>query len=167
VPLFTASNDQEATVLHVLSTAGRAGIRAVVAAIIVYAAGIAAAPSLDKLLLFGVALLVAFFAAALRVIQAYLPGLSLAKYLGHPYGDWADSFLQGFVAALIVGLPGIAGAPNLSAAGGLVVALILGAFTAGARAAQGLLTRGESPAPATGIAEPPNHYSYALGAPVE
>lgn len=150
--------------LHVLSTAGRAGIRAVVAAVIVYAAGIAAAPSLDKLALFGVALLVAFFAAALRVIQAYLPALSLARYLGHPYGDWADAFLQAFIAALIVGLPGIAGAPNLSTAGALVVALILGALTTAARVVQGLLTVGEMPAPASGLHDPPNHYSYALPA---
>jgi hypothetical protein len=152
-------------VLHVLSTAGRAFLRALVASIITYAVGIAAAPSLNKLALFGVAALVGAFAAGLRVIQAYLPGLALAKYLGHPYGDWADSFLQGFVAALIVALPGIAGAPNLSTAGSLAVAVILGALTAGARAVQGVLTVGEHPAPAVGLAEPPNHYSYALSPP--
>lgn len=151
--------------LHILSTAGRAGIRAVVAGLIVFAAGLAAAPTLNKLALLGVSLAVAFFAAAFRVIQAYIPQIALAAHLGHPYGDWLDAFLQGFIGTLIVTLPGILGAPNLSTAGSLVVSLILGAFAAGARAVQGLLTKGESPAPNTGIHEPPNHYSYALGPP--
>jgi hypothetical protein len=147
--------------LALLSAAGRSFLRAFVAALIVLGVGVLAAPSLSAAYLVGVSALVGAFAAGVRALQAYKPGLSLVTYLGHPYGDWADSFLHAFVATLIVTLPPIANAPDLHTAKALAVAAIVGAFNAGVRALQGLLTTGEHPSPHVGIAEPPMPYSYA------
>lgn len=48
----------------------------------------------------------------------------------------ALSFVRAFVAALVVGLAGLAAVPDLNAAKALVVAAVVGAFTAGLRAVQ-------------------------------
>lgn len=148
-----------------LSAAGRSFLRAFFAALLVFAVGILAAPNLNKMYLLGVAALLGAFAAGIRAVTAYVPKLSLVAYLGHPYGDWGDSFLHAFLASLIVTLPGVLGAPDLHTARALAVAAIVGAFNAGARALQGLFTPGERPAPATGIAPPPNSYTYTHPAP--
>lgn len=139
-----------------LSAAGRAFIRAFGASLLVYGFGILAAPNLSHAYLAGVAALVGAFAAGLRAIQAYVPKLALSTYLGHPFGDWAESFLQAFVASLIVTLPGVAGAPNFGTMKGIAVGAIIGAFNAGLRALQGFATTGEHPSPAAGINPPPN-----------
>lgn len=143
-----------------LGAAGRAAARAFVAALITYGLGILAAPTLSRAYLFGVAAIGAAVVAFLRGIQAYLPKLDLTTYLGSPFGDWADSFLQAFVASLVVTLPGIFGAPDLNTSKSLAVAAILGALNAGLRAVQGLLTKNEFPAKGVGLADPPNGYSY-------
>jgi len=143
-------------VKEVLSAAGRAFLRAFVASLLVYGVGVLAAPDLSHAYLVGVAALVGSFAAGLRALQAYFPKLSLAAYLGHPFGDWAESFLQGFVGSLIVTLPGIAGAPNFHTAKAFLVAAIVGAFNAGVRAVQGFATTGEHPSPGAGVNPPPN-----------
>jgi hypothetical protein len=140
---------------QLLSAAGRAFLRAFIAALIVYAAGIAAAPNLNRTYLVAVAALIGAAAAGIRAIQAYLPKLTLSRYLGHPYGDWADSFLQGFAGSLVITLPGAAGAPDFNTLKATVVGAIVGAFNAGVRAVQGALTPGEAPAPAKGIQPPP------------
>lgn len=146
-----------------LGAAGRAAIRAFLAALITYGLGILAAPNLGKMYLFGVAALGAAIVAFLRGIQAYLPKLDFVSYFGSPFGDWADSFLQAFVASLVVTLPGTFGAPDLNTMKSLAVAAILGALNAGLRAVQGLLTTNEFPAKGVGIAAPPNGYSYEGG----
>lgn len=46
------------------------------------------------------------------------------------------SFARAFVAALVVGLAGVAAVPDLSAAKALVVAAVVAAITAGLRAVQ-------------------------------
>lgn len=145
-----------------LSAAGRSFLRAFVAAILVLGTGALAAPDLNRMKLLGVAALLGAFSAGIRALQAYVPSISLVAYLGHPYGDWADSFLRAFLAALIVTLPGVLGAPDLHTARALAVAAILGAVTAGVRALQGFFTTGEHPSPAVGVNDPamPNSYSY-------
>jgi hypothetical protein len=143
-----------------LGAAGRAAARAFVAALVTYGLGILAAPSLNRTVLLGVAALGAALVAFIRFLQAYIPKLDLTTYIGSPFGDWADSFLQAFVASLVVTLPGIFGAPDLTTGKSLAVAAIFGALTAGARAVQGLLTVGEVPSPAIGVASPPNSYTY-------
>lgn len=147
--------------LSLLSAAARAFLRAFFAALLIFAVGLMAAPNLDRIYLLGVSALLGAAAAGFRAVQAYVPKLSLVAYLGHPYGDWGDSFVQAFVASLLVTLIGILGAPDLNTARALAVAGIIGALNAGVRALQGVLTVGESPGPAVGIAEPPLAYTYA------
>jgi hypothetical protein len=142
-------------VTALLSAAGRAFIRAFLASLLVFGFGILAAPDIGHLALAGVAGLVGAFAGGLRAIQAYVPKLALATYLGHPFGDWAESFLQAFVASLIVTLPGLAGAPNFGVMKGLAVGAIVGALNAGVRAIQGFGSTGEHPSPAVGVNPPP------------
>lgn len=144
-----------------LSAAGRAFLRAFLASILVLAPGILSAPNLNKAYLLGVAALVASVAMGIRSLQAYVPEISLVHYLGHPYGDWADSFLRAFLGSLVITLPGVLGAPNLATGRSLAVAAIIGAFTLGIRAIQGFVTVGEHPSPGVGLADPPMHYSYA------
>jgi hypothetical protein len=136
-----------------LSAAGRAFVRAFLAALIVYAYGVLAAPSLSRIYLVGVSALLGSFAAGIRALQQFVPQLTLAHWLGKPYGDWADSFLQGVLGSLFVTLPGVLGAPDLNTAKALLVSAVTGAFTAGIRALQGFFTKGESPKPASGIPE--------------
>jgi hypothetical protein len=143
-------------VTALLSAAGRAFLRAFVASLLVLGFGILAAPDLSHMYLVGVAALVGAFAAGLRAIQAYVKALALSTYLGHPFGDWAESFLQGFVGSLIVTLPGIAGAPDFHTEKAFIVAAIIGAFNAAVRAIQGFATTGEHPTPGAGVNPPPN-----------
>ena len=140
---------------ELLSAAGRGFLRAFVAGLLVYGPGISQAPSLHAAYLLGVAALIAAFAAGLRAIQAYVPQVAAATHLGKPYGDWVDSFAQGFIASLIVTLPGITDAPDFSTGRALLVGAILGAVNAGIRAVQGTLTTGEHPSPGTGVNAPP------------
>jgi hypothetical protein len=142
--------------IALLSAAGRSFLRAFVASLTVLGIGILWAPDLAHAYLIGVAALVASFAAGLRALTAYWPQLSLVRWLGHPFGDWADSFVQAFVGSLIVTLPGIAGAPNFATEKSFLVAAVIGAFGAAARAVQGAATPGEHPAPGTGLKPPPN-----------
>lgn len=148
--------------VQLLSAAGRAFLRAFAASLLVLGVGVLAAPDLNRAKLLGVAALLGAVAAGIRALQGYVPSLSVAAYLGHPYGDWADSFLHGFLTSLLVTLPGAFGAPDLHTARALAVGAIVGAFNAGMRALQGVLTVGEHPAPAVGVSPPPNSYSYHL-----
>lgn len=137
-----------------LSAAGRSFLRAFVASILVFAPGVLSAPNLDQMYLLGVAAVVAAVAAGIRSIQVYIPALTISKYLGAPYGVWADSALRAFLGSLVVTLPGVLNAPDLDTARSLGLAALVGAVTAAVRALQGLLTTGEHPAPASGIASP-------------
>lgn len=147
--------------LELLSAGGRAQFRTLLSAIIVFATGFLAAPNLNRTVALGVAVLIALVAFGIRALQAYAPTFSLTKWLGHPFGDWADSFLQGFIGSLTVTLIGILGAPDLALGRSVLVAAIVGAVNAGVRAAQGLLTPGEHPSPAVGVASPQMPYTYA------
>lgn len=139
-----------------LSAAGRAALRAFVAALVTFGTGLLAAPDLNKTYLLGVVALVAAIAAALRAIQAYLVKTSFVAYLGDPYGEWLDAFLQAFVGSLVVTLSGWEGAPDLSTARSFAVAAIVGALNAAVRAVQGLLTQTEFPARDAGVNPPPH-----------
>lgn len=142
--------------MHTLfSAVARSFLRAFIGALIVYAYGILAAPHVGDLRLLGVAALLGSIAAGLRAIQVYVPQLTISHWLGQPFGTWADSFLRAFIGSLLITLPGALGAPNLHTVTALVVAAIVGAFTAGVRALQGMLTPGEHPAPSAGLPEPP------------
>lgn len=149
-----------------LSAAGRSFLRAFLSALLVFSVGILAAPDINRIYAIGVAALLGSLAAGLRAVTSYIPGLSLVEYLGHPYGDWADSFLHAFVASLIVTLIGVLGAPDLHTARSFAVAGVIGAFNAGVRALQGLATTGELPARRSGVAPPRLPYTYGASAPI-
>lgn len=140
---------------ELVSAAGRAFLRAFVAALIIYGIGISTAPQLHQTYLIGVSAILGAFGAGIRALQAYVPALSFVKYLGHPYGDWVDSFAHGFLGSLLVTLPGAFGAPDLNTVRSLVIAAIIGAANAGLRALQGTFTIGEAPRPAKGLPPPP------------
>lgn len=147
-----------------LSAAGRSFLRAFGAALIVLAPGILAAPSLHNAELLGAAALLASVAAGIRAIQAYIPALTVAKYLG-PLGVYVDSFLRAFLGSLAILLPGALGAPDIHTGTGLATAALIGAFAAGIRALQGMLTSGESPLPQHGLAEPKYPHEHVTGTP--
>jgi hypothetical protein len=137
-----------------LSAAGRAFARAFGAALIVYAIGALAAPSLDNIKLIGVAALLGCIAAGLRAVQAYVPQIAFAHYLPAPYGAWVDAFLHGFLASLLVTLPGAFGAPDIGTVKSLAIAALLGALTAGLHAVQSFATPGERPTIGGGLTPP-------------
>lgn len=139
-----------------LSAAGRSFLRAFAAALIVLAPGILSAPTIRGAELLAVAALGAAIAAGIRAIQAYIPSLTVAKYLGNSVGVYVDSALRAFVGSLCVTLPGVFMAHSLNTGTALATAAIIGAVTAGFRALQGVMTSGESPWPQHGLAEPPN-----------
>lgn len=62
----------------------------------------------------------------------------------------ALSFVRAFVGSLIVLIPGILAAPDLTAAKALAVAALIGAVTAGVKAVQEFLALGKAPAPQAG-----------------
>lgn len=149
-----------------LSAAGRSFLRAFGAALIVLIPGILAAPSLHNATLIAAAALLASVAGGIRAIQAYIPALTVARYLG-PLGVYVDSFLRAFLGSLVILLPGALGAPNLHTGTGLATAALIGAFAAGIRALQGALTSGESPLSQHGLAEPsyPHEHVAATAPP--
>ena len=138
---------------QVLANAGRAFLSAFGAALIVFLPGIFAAPNLDQSYALGVSALLASFAAGLKVLQDFIPFLSWSSLVDQPYAAWLDSFTRGFLSYLIVTLPGILNAPNLSldTAAALLGAVLVGALTAGIRAVEGLTTQGERPITTAGL----------------
>jgi len=136
-----------------LSAAGRSFLRAFGGALIVLAPGILAAPTIRGAELLAVAGLGASIAAGIRAIQAYVPSLSVAHYLGS-VGVYVDSALRAFAGSLCVTLPGVFMAHSLGTGTALATAALIGAASAGLRGLQGALTSGESPWPQHGLAEP-------------
>lgn len=135
---------------NILAAAGRRFLHAAAAAFIVFILGLLAAPdlSVERLKSYGVVFLVAIGAAALKFIAEVFPYVSVANYVPgqyRVYAAWVDAFLQAGVAAFLVAAPGIFDAPNLSTAGAVAMAALVGALTAGVRALEGLLTPEERP----------------------
>lgn len=139
---------------HLFSEAGRSALRAFIGSLIILLPGVLAAPNVSQMYGLGVAALIASVTAALKAIQVFVPQLSFAGLLGTAYAAIADSFVRAFLGSLIVLLPGIMNAPDLSTAKGLATAAMIAAVTAGVRAIQGFLTPGDVPAPATGFVTP-------------
>jgi hypothetical protein len=140
-------------VKSVLSGAGRAFLAAFGASLLVFLPGILAAPNLDEMYAVGVSALLASFAAGIKVLQEFVPFLTWGSLLPQPWAAWADAFTRGFLSYLIVTVPGILNAPDLSldSAKALIGALLVGGITAGLRAGEGLTTKGEYPATVRGL----------------
>lgn len=143
--------------LALLSEAGRSFLRAFGGSLLVLLPGVLAAPNLNGTIALGIAALVASLAAGLKTIQVFIPRLSFKSLLPARlalWGNYVDSFARAFVAAFVVSVLGWLAMPDLSVSKSLVVALLVAAVTAGIRAVQGLLTKGDVPNPDTGLDVP-------------
>lgn len=138
-----------------LSAIARTALRLFIAAFIVYSPGILAAPDLNTAKTLAFAALLASFAAVLRGAVTLVPKLSIAHWVGDPWGNLADSFLHAFLAVLLVNWADILSTPHAHGWKDLFIAAIVGAANAGVRAVQGLLTPGEHPVPSFGLSDPP------------
>ena len=134
-----------------LFAAGTSFLRAFGAAFLVYALGILAAPSLASARSLSIAALLASIAAGLRAIQVFVPQISFDSLVAQPYAAWADSFVRAFLATLLISVTGWLASPDFSTWKAVGLAAVVGAVTAGVRALQGIFTKGDQPAPATGV----------------
>lgn len=137
-----------------LYAAGTAFLRAFAVTFLFAATGLLAAPNQSALIALSWAALVASLVAGLRALQVFVPGLSTKALFGTVIGAYADSFLRAFLASFLTLLTGWLAAPDWSTWKSAVLAVLVGAVTAGVRALQGLITPGETPAPASGIVTP-------------
>lgn len=133
-----------------LFAAGTSFLRAFGAAFLVYAIGVLAAPDFASARSLSIAALLASLAAGLRAVQVFVPQVSFGALLGQPAGAWADSFTRAFLATLLISVTGWLASPDFSTWRAVGLAAVVGAVTAGLRAMQGLLTKGDTPVPATG-----------------
>lgn len=140
--------------IPMLDSAGKTFLRTFAAALVVYSAGVLAAPNLNRLAALGVAALLAAISAGVKAVVVYIPEVSFVHWVGVGYGRFLDAFAHGALASLAVTLIGILGAPDLSTAHSLAVAGIVGAVNAGFRAIQAMITPGETPIPVFGLPTP-------------
>lgn len=134
-----------------LYAAGTAFLRAFGVTFLLAATGILAAPNQSAAVALSWAALVASLVAGIRAVQVFVPGLSFAALFAQPYAAWIDSFTRAFLASFLTLLTGWLAAPDWSTWKSAVLAIIVGAITAGVRALQGLLTPGETPASDAGV----------------
>lgn len=134
-----------------LEKAGLSFLRAFGSSLIVYAPGILSAPDLAHAGLVAAAAIVASLAAGFRALQEFVPLLSFATYIPGALGGYVDSFARAFLASLIASFASINAVPDLGTAKNIAVAALIGAVAAGLKVLQGTLTKGESPAPASGL----------------
>lgn len=148
------------------SAIARTFLRVFFAAVVVYAAGVLYAPDLNTAKTLAIAGLLAAIAAGLRAVTVYVPSISIAHYVGNPWGALADAFLHAFLAALLANWIDLLTTPHYHGTRDILVAIVVGVVGALTRALQGLLTTGESPAPAFGLPEPkPSAATAPVSAP--
>jgi hypothetical protein len=134
--------DISVNVRDVLGKAGRAFLRAFLAAALTYSTGVLAAPNLNQAYALGVAALAASVAAGLAAVQAYVPALTFKG----TYAELLNSFTRAALAAFLVSVIGILNAPDLSVGKSAIVGVVIGAISAGLRALQGAATPGDAAA---------------------
>lgn len=122
---------------ELLAAAGRSFLRAFGGSLLVLIPGILAAPDLATTRGLAVAALIASTVAGIRVLQRFIPKLTFitlfpGKY--KQYGTFADSFARAFLGSLIITLPGVLSAPDLTTVKSLLTAAIIGAVTVGIKA---------------------------------
>lgn len=134
-----------------LFAAGTSFLRAFGVAVLAYATGILAAPNMQTAVALSVAALLGSLAAGLRAVQVFVPQLTFASLLPQPLGAWVDAFVRAFLATLLVSVTGWLASPDYDTWRSVGLAAVIGALAAGARALQGLLTKGHQPSPAVGV----------------
>lgn len=139
---------------NLLYAAGTAFLRSFGVTFLFAATGILTAPNYGAAKALSLAGLVAAIVAGLRSIQVFLPQISFSALMAQPYAAWADSFVRTFLSSFLVALTGWLAAPDWGTWHSALLGIVLGAATAAVRAIQGLLTKGETPTPASGIETP-------------
>lgn len=137
-----------------LQKAGTSFLRAFGVSFLFFATGILSAPDGQAAWALSVAALAGSIAAGLRALQVFVPAISFAGIVDQPIAAWLDSFSRVAIASFLVTITGWLAAPDLSTWKSVLLAATIGAVTAGVRALQGLLTKGEDPAPAKGLKVP-------------
>jgi len=142
---------------NLLEKAGLSFARAFGATLVILLPGVWAAPNLDTAKASALAMLFAALTAGFKAVQVLAPQVSFVGLLPTKYtmvASWLDSFARAFLGTFITALVNYFGAtngPDLSTAKAAAVAALVGAVAAGFRAVQGFVTKGESPAPQTGV----------------
>lgn len=134
-----------------LEKMGTSFIRAFGAAFIFFATGIFNAPNFDSARSLSIAAFLASLAAGLRAVQVLVPQLSFSGVFQQPVAAWLDSFTRAGLTAFLVVVTGWLAAPNFDTWKSVLIGAVVGAGAAGFRALQGLLTKGEDPAPSSGV----------------
>lgn len=130
-----------------LSSMGRAFLRAFAASAVIMGVGVLSAPNLDSMYALAVAALIASLSAGLKAIQVFVPKLSF----GGEYGEIISVSVQAGVSAFLVSVIGILDAPEFGVTRSLLIGVVVAVGTAVLRALQGLFSAGESPSPGNGF----------------
>jgi hypothetical protein len=139
-----------------LEAAGRGAVLAFGAMYVTYLAGILEAPTQRDALGLALAALGASVVAGLSVVKQALPAFSwgsvLGRWLSPAWVGRVDIFTMTAVGTLIASTTDIIQqSPDLSTWPALFTAALTGALAAGFRTVVGAGTKGESPAPGSGI----------------
>ncbi len=135
-----------------LSNAGRSFLRAFAGSLLVFIPGVLAAPNLGATRGLALAALVASLAAWLKAVQVFVPALSFASLVKSVfYASLLDSFSRAFLSSFVVLLVGLLESPEFGLSKSALIALVVGAVTAGIRAIQGLATTSEEPSGGSGF----------------
>lgn len=141
----------------ILERAGALFLRAFGTSFLFYSTGILASPNLEGALALAVSAGSASLAAGLRALGDLIatiggPDITFKHWLGDVWGSRADIFTMTALGNFIAGAATWFAAPDLATWRVAWVAIFVGAASAGARALQGLFTKGEYPAPERGLA---------------
>lgn len=130
-----------------LEKAGASFLRAFVVTLLFLSTGILNAPDGQTAWALSVAALAAGIAAGLKAAQVVIPFLTWAGLISNKTAAaLLDSFTRAFVGVFVTFWIGWLAAPDWSTWHSALLAAVIGAATAGARAVQGLFTGGEWPA---------------------
>lgn len=135
-----------------LQEAGREFLKAFGASLVVLLPGVLVATNLDQAYALGVAALFASGAAGLKAIQVLVPSLTFAGLVRQPVAAWLDAFTRTALSAFVVSVVSFLNEPQYDNWKALLVGALTGAFAAGFRALEGLLTKGETPFKSVGVA---------------
>lgn len=137
-----------------LQEAGREFLKAFGASLVILMPGVLAATNLDQAYALGVSALVASVAAGVKAVQVFVPSLTFVSLFPDNLvvvAAWVDAFVRAFVGTFLVTFLSFLNSPDYSAWKAVLVGALVGAAAAGFRALEGLLTKGEFPAPDAGV----------------
>lgn len=125
-------------------------LRALGASLIVLIPALWVAPDVSHAVAIATAALFGVLTGGFKALQLLIPDLTFAKIVRQPYAAYLDSFSRAFLGSLVGAIIAWLSFPDLHTWQKVGLAALVGAVTAGIRALQGLVTKGESPLPASG-----------------